>query len=253
MAWVVDGIGTQQRINVLDVGPAMPETVAFLNSTRSQLHVADLLDSAIIDQQHQLDADRLAARFDEALWMLDEPLDVCLFWDFPNYLSLQALAAFNQALKPWVTRHTRAHAFCAVKRSAPVMQHRYGILSPREVIQASAPEHPPAGLPPPWRHVVRALGVFDAVRGTLRRGGIVEVILRGAASQSTIAAKQQAKGNAALDGAQTQTLKPPPVREAPARSAPAEPPVDDSPSSSASGAEFKQAPKPKPEHRRAVG
>lgn len=193
LAWVVDGIGTQRRINVLDVGPAMPETVAFLSSTRSKLHVADLLNSAIIEQQHQFDPDRLTGRFDEALWMLDEPLDVCLFWDFPNYLSLQALAAFNQALKPWVTRRTRAHAFCAVKRSAPVMQHRYGILSPREIVQARAPEHPQATLPPPWRHVVRTLSLFEAVRGTLRRGGIVEVILRGAASQSAAAAKQQAK------------------------------------------------------------
>ena len=184
LAWVLEGTSAPSRFNVLDVGPAMPRTIKFLNSTRCRVHIADLFDSGIIEQQKQLDQDALTARFAEALWMLDEPLHACLLWDFPNYLTPSALAAFNQALSPWVTGHTRAHAFCAVKGSDPLMQHRYSIRSVNKVVQKAAPERPPAAHPHPWRHLARAMSVFDVDRGALRAEGVVEVILHGKAERS---------------------------------------------------------------------
>lgn len=205
MPWVLEDLGTQQRPNVLDVGPAMPQTVELLHSTGCRLSVADLLDSGIVEQQRQLDSDSLTAHFKEALWMLDGPLHVCLFWDFLNYLSPQALEAFNQALKPWVTRNTRAHAFCATKRSAPLMQHRYDVRSVREVVQTRAPERPLADYPPPWRQVVHTFSLFEVVRGTLRTGGVVELILRGTESQSVKTLKEQAGGDAVGDRIQVRS------------------------------------------------
>ena len=187
LAWVFEGVGGPRRINILDVGPAMPQTVEFFNSMRCRLHLADLFDNTIIEQQLRLDEDALAVRFADALWMLDGPLHACLLWDFPNYLAPPALEAFNRALSPWVTPHTRAHAFCAVKRSAPLMQHRYSILSANEVVQMAAPERPPARYPHPWRRLAKALPLFDVARGALRAEGIVEVILRGVAQPSTAA------------------------------------------------------------------
>jgi len=184
LAWVFEGISAPGRINVLDVGPAMPPTIEFLSSMRCRLHIADLFDSTIIEQQHHLDQDALTAHFAEALWMLDEPLHACLLWDFPNYLTPPALEALNQALSPWVTDHTRAHAFCAVKRSAPLMQHQYSIRSANEIVQEAAPERPPAAHPHPWRRLVGALNLFDVDRGALRAGGLVEVILHGTSQQS---------------------------------------------------------------------
>ena len=184
LAWVFEGMDAPDRINVLDVGPAMPQTIEFLNSTRCRVHIADLFDSTIIEQQHHLDHETLTARFAEALWMLDEPLHACLLWDFPNYLTQPALEALNQALSPWVTDRTRAHAFCAVKRSAPLMQHQYSIRSANEIVQKAAPERPPAAHPHPWRRLVGALSLFDVDRGALRAGGLVEVILHGTAQQS---------------------------------------------------------------------
>ena len=184
LAWVFAGMDAPGRINVLDVGPAMPRTIELLNAKRCRMHIADLFDSTIIEQQHHLDQDALTKRFAEALWMVDEPLQVCLLWDFPNYLTPTALEALNRALSPWVTDCTRAHAFCAVKRSAPLMQHQYDIVSANEVVQTAAPERPPAKYPHPWRRLIRALDVFDVARGALRAGGLVEVILQGMAQQS---------------------------------------------------------------------
>ena len=184
LAWVFEGMDAPGRINVLDVGPAMPRTIEFLNSTHCRIHIADLFDSPIIEQQHRLDQDALTKRFTEALWMLDEPLHACLLWDFPNYLTPQALEALNRALSPWVTADTKGHAFCAVKRSAPLMKHQYDIISANEVAQTAAPERPPAAYPHPWRRLVSALDLFDVARGALRAGGLVEVILQGVAQQS---------------------------------------------------------------------
>ena len=194
LPWVFEGMDGSKRINVLDVGPAMPGTIEVLNSTRCRIYIADLFDSAIIEQQHNLDQDALTARFAEALWMLDGPLHVCLLWDFPNHLTPEALEAFNRALSPWVTPRTRAHAFCAVKRSAPHMQHHYAIRSANEVVQTAAPECPAAAYPHPWRRLVSALDLFDVARGALRAGGLVEVILQSVAQQAA-QPPLQASGN----------------------------------------------------------
>jgi hypothetical protein len=184
LAWVFEALDSPGQINVLDVGPAMPRTIEFLNSMRCRVHIADLFDSTLIEQQRHWDPEALTDRFAEALWMLDGPLHACLLWDFPNYLATPALEALNRALSPWVTANTRAHAFCAVKRAAPLMQHQYSIGSANEVIQKAIPERPPAEFPHPWRRLVSALNLFDVDRGALRAGGLVEVILRGAAQQS---------------------------------------------------------------------
>ena len=192
--WVFAGLDRLGRFNVLDVGPAIPQTVEFLNANSCRMYVADLFDSAIIKQQRGLDQDALADRFTKALWMLDEPLHACLLWDFPNYLTPQALKAFNEALSPWVTPHTKAHAFCAVKRSAPLMQHQYGIVSVNEVVQIAAPERPKAQYPHPWRRLVSALDSFEVARGTLRSGGLVEVILRSAIGPSGQSAMENGQG-----------------------------------------------------------
>ena len=194
MGWVLESLGTERRINVLDLGPASPETIELLHSTSCRLSVANLFDSGIIEQQRQLSPDRLTAHFEEALWMLEGPLHVCLLWDFLNYLSPPALVAFNRALKPWITRNTRAHAFCATKRSAPLMQHRYGVLNAGEIIRARVPEQPVANHPLPWRQVFKALNLFEVVRGTLRTGGIVELIMRGSAARPVQNPRQQGEG-----------------------------------------------------------
>ena len=193
LAWVFEGISQSSRFNVLDVGPAMPRTIEFFTSKGCRVHIADLFSGSIIEQQQHLDQDALTARFEEALWMVDEPLQACLLWDFPNYLAPAALEALNRALRPWVTPGTRAHAFAALKRSAPLMQHQYDILSANEVIQTSAQQRTPAPYPHSWQRLDDTLDLFDIDRGALRTGGLVEVILQGASRQS--AQPPQANGN----------------------------------------------------------
>ena len=48
-------------------------------------------------------------------------IDVCLFWDFLNYLNRPALRAFSAALKPYVHAGTRAHGFSVLSERADVI------------------------------------------------------------------------------------------------------------------------------------
>ena len=254
---VLDDLGGWRQLNVLDIGPAMPETVELLHAGGCRLSIADLFETGIIEQQRHLDQDSLASCFEEALWMVDGPLHVCLLWDFLNYLSPTALSAFNQALKPWITRHTRAHAFCAAKRSAPLMQHRYGVIGRGQILQARAPEQPQASAPAPWRHVVRQLNLFEAVRGTLRTGGVVELILRGAEPQSAETATQRLGNNAGRAQEQApKTAARHPTRARPAKTGvPAsQAPSPGTASAGLHGGAPREVPEAKPQiRRRAIG
>ncbi len=255
MDWVLDDLGAQRQLNVLDIGPAMPETVELLHAKGCRLGIADLFETGIIEQQRHLDHDSLADRFKEALWMVNGPLHVCLLWDFLNYLSPQALSAFNQALKPWITRRTRAHAFCVAKRSAPLMQHRYGVTGKGQILQTRAPEQPQPSPPAPWRHVIRQLNLFEAVRGTLRTGGVVELILRGAEPQSAETAAQQLGADAGR--AQGQAPKTAARQPSRARPANAGARASEAPSLGRAGGHGgtpQEAPEAKPQiRRRAIG
>ncbi len=230
MSWVLEDLGARRQLNVLNVGPAVPETVELLHAGGCRLSIADLFEAGIIERQRHLDPISLTALFKEALWMVDGPLHVCLLWDFLNYLSPSALGAFNQALKPWISRHTRAHAFCAAKRSAPLMQHRYGIVSADHILRTRMLERPQADPPAPWRHVIGQLKLFEAVKGTLRTGGVVELTLQGTESQSTETGTQRLEG----DADRTQDQSPQAAAQHPTRARPArtKAPADEAPSPS---------------------
>ena len=166
-----------KRASILDIGPATPQTLAFCSSLKCRLHIADLQNSTIMEQQHSLDESALVDYFTKALFMLDDPVDVCLLWDFPNHLTVSALQAFNSALSGFIKPDTLAHAFCSVKRAQPLMQHRYAILKADRILRCVDPALRPAAHPHPQRQLENALAAFQVERGALRGSGRVEVML----------------------------------------------------------------------------
>ena len=177
---VLQPLRAPTRTNILDVGPAMPQTLAFFSGFNCRLHVADLLDAGIVAHQHHLNEQELAAHFARALFMIDAPLDICLLWDFPNHLALPAAQAFNRVLRRFIKPETLAHGFCSVKRTRPTMRHRYAILRPNEVLRQEDAGIPPAAHPYPQKQLVDALCGFAFERGALRDEGRVEIMLRSA-------------------------------------------------------------------------
>lgn len=167
----------RQRAAILDVGPATPQTLAFCSSLKCRLHIADLHDSSIVEDQHSLDQDTLANYFSKALFMIDGPIDICLLWDFPNRLTATALEAFNCVLSRFIKPTTMAHAFCSVKQVQPLMQHRHAILEAGQILRRPDPSLKPAAHPHTQKQLESALSAFQVERGALRKGGRVELML----------------------------------------------------------------------------
>lgn len=100
-------VDRRERLTVLDVGPGSAASVRFLAGFRCHVVFADLCDdlgdgeagSAIMDSFFD---DVRGTRF-----------DICLFWDFLNYLSVVELREFGQALRPHLHDRSRGHAFGA--------------------------------------------------------------------------------------------------------------------------------------------
>lgn len=128
LATLLQGRDEGERLEVLDMGPALPETVAFFSNSACRLYIADLFADL------PLDVDEETPDYRAPLRALLPPLngarlDVILFWDLFNYLPMEAITALQEVLRPYLHPGTRAHAFGVHKRSAPESTSSYGILA----------------------------------------------------------------------------------------------------------------------------
>ena len=126
------------RLKILDVGPALPETLKFFSQTRSRLYFADLFEEQLqltyisLSQNSEQDSEQGAVNADFPTlraYPSEERFDLCLFWDFLNYLNPERLLAFSAALQPFIHRDTRAHAFTTQSTKTPITNLSYGIES----------------------------------------------------------------------------------------------------------------------------
>lgn len=175
---VLKKLNPHQRMHILDVGPAVPQTVDFLSSFKCRLHIADLLHGKSAAQPPELEPKALAARFAESLSMIDAPLDICLLWELPNHLSLDEMRIFNKALSRYLKADTLAHGFCSFKLTHMEMRHWYGIIETDAVVRLEDVALKPAAHAHSQQQLVDAMSAFELERGALRSGGRVEVLLR---------------------------------------------------------------------------
>jgi len=103
--------------------------------------------------------------------------DLCLFWDFMNYLDDKALRAFSTAIRPYIHRTTRAHAFAVRTLDTSFANQQYGIeeanlfkVRPRAARQKACFPHTQAIL-------VNLLECFDIDQGMLLPDGRLEVLM----------------------------------------------------------------------------
>ncbi|TDJ22496.1 MAG: hypothetical protein E2O58_11430 [Gammaproteobacteria bacterium] len=167
-----EGLRDDERLMILDLGPAVPETVEFFGQFRCRLYFADLFSEPT-------DGDS-ATPFQT---LLDYPVqvqfDLCLFWDFLNLLNVDELRAFNAALKPYVHRGTRAHGFAAMSATHALSIHHYGVRSTHELVVRPDPRARRAARPHPQAQLKQHLTCLEIKRGTLLREGRLEVLFQG--------------------------------------------------------------------------
>ena len=126
-----DGFDEEQRITVLHIGPALPETVEFFSGFRCRLYFADLFEELPLAIPEDVEASPdqyLETHFRDALALPpDARLDACLFWDLFNFLDTTAVGALMNALRPHMHKHSRGHGFVMHNNRAPQTRHLYGI------------------------------------------------------------------------------------------------------------------------------
>jgi len=169
-----------RRITVLEIGPALPETVEFFSQYKCKLHFVDLFNEPFVrDEQAMLSEKELRHAFEEQFrFAAGTRLDLCLFWDFLSYLDDPALRAFNSALSPWVHSGTRAHGFGVHHLAIRLENIQYGIvnkdtLSVRKRLSRQMGCHPHSQI-----EMHEMFTCFDFERGLLQPDGKLEMLLK---------------------------------------------------------------------------
>lgn len=192
---ILERLEKRSPLMVLDVGLGVNETVSYFGSRRCRLHFSAFHDALytppVVKTRQAVGqmADRKAE--EQALYdawlktfqaaMNFEPstrFDVCLFWDFFNYLDDIPLAAFAEALQPFIKPETLAHAYLLLKPSPEVMNREYGIHTPGEISVRPGSYASLNSFPRPQARVTGMLKGFAVNHSVLRRDGLLEVSLK---------------------------------------------------------------------------
>jgi hypothetical protein len=166
-------------LEVLDVGSGSGDTLAFFSGLRSRVHFAALYDEAVVrDLQSEATEDVLLEQFRHALsFAKGACFDVCLYWDFLNYLDGPALRAFVEAIRPCVHIGTRSHGFGMLNAKTTLNNNHYGLrrrdlLSYRRRTEQQLPVYPHS-----QRELNQLLGYFGINKSRLMSDGQLEFIL----------------------------------------------------------------------------
>jgi hypothetical protein len=176
---LVKRLATDRRLSILEIGPALPETIKFFSQYKCRLHFAAMYTDPVLQMQRgEFTEAELAVHFTQTFgFQKGTRFDLCLFWDFLNYLDDKALRAFNTAIKPYLHKTTRAHAFTVRTLDTSFPNQQYGLeqahmfsIRPRSGTRAHTTPHTQATL-------VNLLSSFDIDQGMLLPDGRLEVLL----------------------------------------------------------------------------
>ena len=167
-----------QRLTVFHVGPALQDTVDFFSRYRCKLHFIDLFDELPITALEENDPS-LQRQFVELLqFPRDTQFDICLFWDFFNFLNAEAVAAFIGSLRPYLNGSSRAHGFSVHNVKTPQSKHLYGISQLDKISLRNRPTALPGYAPHSQSRLKELLSCFRFERSVLLPDSRLEFLLR---------------------------------------------------------------------------
>ncbi len=177
---LLENIDEDRRLTVLDIGPALPETVEFFSRFKCRLYFADLFSDQVLDYQNkEISDEELRNSFSGVLdYPAQTRFDICLFWDALNYLDQQALRIFSEVLKPFLSSATGIHGFSLLKASTKLPNQQFSIkqldcfkVRPREGIQSRCYPHPQIELN-------KLLNGISVSKSTLLPNGLLEMLFK---------------------------------------------------------------------------
>ena len=157
---------------VMDVGPGVSGTVSFFNQFRCRLYFLDLFDQLPDAAVYAPFSDiRAGVRF-----------DVCLLWDYLNFLDEEQLTLFVLALRPFIHDGTVIHLIIAYSKSSPLQRLLYEVDESGSLILKSD-DSVRVPYPRTEAEVVSQWPQFTIERPTLRQDNRVELLLVNGASR----------------------------------------------------------------------
>ena len=148
---VFSQVPAKRQLQVLDFGVASSATVGFLGHFSCRVSFVDLLSyNAQIEvaesEQREQREDFVAFSHEQLVVyyqaMLDDfsvsSVDICLFWDLPNYLSAEHISALMKALAPRLHSNSCAHLIGIYNAHATVQSAQFGLRDLGLLTQRSA-------------------------------------------------------------------------------------------------------------------
>ena len=140
MADVLSRVPAKRALVILDCGVGMASTVNFFSHFDCRIAFVDLLavQQTIEQSEAQLreseegfvsfSKQQLVGLYDDALASYGlECIDICLFWDLPNYLPAEYFHALMESLRPRLHEHTLGHLIGAYNARSSVTTACYGL------------------------------------------------------------------------------------------------------------------------------
>jgi len=149
MAWLFDPFSRGEKANVLHLGNPLPETVNTFTNYRCNIHVVDIY-SKLPFLPNNTDALNLSSDFfQEALEITaTSRFNLCLFWDFFNFLNNNSINSFATFLEPHLNKNCRAHAFSVHNVKTMPPQYVYGIANLNNITSRPRQKSIDAPIPP---------------------------------------------------------------------------------------------------------
>ncbi len=177
LPFLFENVEEDQRLVVLNIGSALPETVTFFSRYRCRLHFADLFAELPIDPDDDPDTP-LAEQFVRMLAIPDGTrFDICLFWDLFNFLDAGAIQALMTALAPHIHPGTRAHGFALHNVRTPQSKQLFAISGEEELAVRARPAALPGYAPHPQNRLKELLDRFNIVRSVLLADSRLEMAM----------------------------------------------------------------------------
>ena len=183
---LVNGIAAEKRLSVLEIGVALPETMHFFSQFKCRLHFAAMYSDPLLTRQSEdLSEEELVALISSSLdFPKNTSFDLCLFWDFFNYLNDRTLRAFNTAFKPFIHETTRAHAFAVRTLETSFSNQQYGI-EQGHIFKVRPRLDRPVCYPHTQAILLNLLPSFDIDQGMLLPDGRLEVLMTASNERDT--------------------------------------------------------------------
>lgn len=168
------------RLNVLDIGPAHNETIHFFSERKCRLHFAGMYSEPLtLEGSGERSPEEVRAAFTEALAVPEDTIfDLCLLWDYPNYLDDETLKAFSDALEPYIHPGTIAHGFAVRTAGTKITNQWYGIDEAHLFTLRPPRDRQPQFHPHSQAILINLLTCFSIERGMLLPDGRLEVAMK---------------------------------------------------------------------------